>query len=136
MLPHVPQRPPRVAMMRRYTFSIPTAMGERIHKLALDAEALLGCEVSHAALFRAAIAPWIKKAEGSPLVNMHEEILGRMHLRARGPSSAEHRGSPTEVPARGPTSGSPMTSATVVGGEGITVLAACIRDISVKAPAT
>ena len=74
MLPHVTQRPHRAAMMRRCTFSIPTAMGERIHKLALDAERLLDCEVSHAALFRAALIPWIEKAEGSSLVNTHEEI--------------------------------------------------------------
>ena len=60
--------------MRRCTFSIPIAMGERVHKLALDAGRLLDCEVSHAALFRAALLPWIEKAEGSSLVNTHEEI--------------------------------------------------------------
>ena len=74
MRPHVPRRPPRVESMRRCTFSIPTAMGERIHKLALDAGRVLDCEVSHAALFRAALLPWIEKAEGSSLVNTHEEI--------------------------------------------------------------
>ncbi len=74
MLPHLPQRSNRAAMMRRCTFAIPSAMGERIHKLALDAGRLLDCEVSHAALFRAALIPWIEKAEGSSLTNTHEEI--------------------------------------------------------------
>ena len=74
MRPHVPRRPDRSAIMRRCNFSIPTTMGERIHKLALDATRLLGCTVSHAALFRAALLPWIEKAEGSSLVNTHEEI--------------------------------------------------------------
>jgi hypothetical protein len=74
MLPHVPRHPDRAALLRRCNFSIPTAMGERIHQLALAAGRLLDCTVSHAALFRAALLPWIEKAEGSSLANTHEEI--------------------------------------------------------------
>jgi hypothetical protein len=74
MLTHVPRQPDRAALLRRCKVSIPTAMGERIHKLALDAGRLLDCTVSHAALFRAALIPWIEKAERSPLANTHEEV--------------------------------------------------------------
>ena len=74
MQTHVPRHPDRAAILRRCKVSIPTAMGERIHKLALDAGRLLDCTVSHATLFRAALIPWIAKAERSPLVNTYEEI--------------------------------------------------------------
>jgi hypothetical protein len=74
MRTHVPRPPDRAALLRRCNVSIPTAMGERIHKLALDAGRLLDCTVSHATLFRAALIPWIEKAEGNSLVNTHEEI--------------------------------------------------------------
>ena len=74
MRTYVPGHLDRAAILRRCNVSIPTAMGERIRKLALDAGRLLDCTVSHAALFRAALLPWIEKAERSPLVNTHEEI--------------------------------------------------------------
>ena len=74
MRTYVPRHPDTAALLRRCTVSIPTAMCERIHDLALDAGSLLDCKVSHAALFRAALLPWIDKAERSSLVNTHEEI--------------------------------------------------------------
>ena len=60
--------------MTRYNVALPLAMHTSAATLAEEAGNALGCKVSHSALMRAALLPWIKKAEHGPLTETQEDI--------------------------------------------------------------
>lgn len=60
--------------MTRYNVALPLAMHTSAATLAEEAGNALGCKVSHSALMRAALIPWIKKTERGPLTDTQEEI--------------------------------------------------------------
>lgn len=60
--------------MARYHIALPLDMHTSAAALADKARTALGCKVSQSALIRAALIPWIKKAEHDPLRVTQEAI--------------------------------------------------------------
>lgn len=60
--------------MTRYNVCLPLAMHTSAATLAEKAGKELGCKVSHSALTRAALIPWVKKAQHGPLTDTQKDI--------------------------------------------------------------
>jgi predicted DNA-binding protein len=71
MLTHIPLQPAAAAKLRRCSLDLPNVMRERVDALARRAGTSLGCEVSHAAIIRAALVTWLSRVED---LSVHETI--------------------------------------------------------------
>ena len=69
-----PHQPDRRRELTRYSVALPLAMHTSAAALADKAGKALGCKVSHSALIRAALLPWVNKAEHGPVTDTHEAI--------------------------------------------------------------
>ncbi len=75
MLSHLPQQIDTAGKLHRYSVALPEALIHRIDTFARKVGLSLGCDVSRAAIGRAALTPWVERIERFAIQAMIQEIL-------------------------------------------------------------
>ena len=74
MTTHAPDQIAIATKLKRCSIDLPRDMIDRVDALAIHAKTSLGCDVSRAAIVRAALAPWVPRAEALPTQFVLSEI--------------------------------------------------------------